>query len=78
MLRARKNKVAREHARNAMLRGGGRPDSWKARKIGGSSVPDAKNLRKIRGFELLLPLHPHALPLSIDYVQGLDSLEYRG
>src|ERR1035441_3751086 len=45
--------------------GGGALDSWKARKTGGSSAPRTKNLRKIRGFGLFFPLHPHALPLSL-------------
>ena len=53
----------REHAGTRRWRGGGVPDSWKARKIGASSAPDAKNLRKIRVFGVFYPLHPHALPL---------------
>src|SRR5207342_15922 len=50
---------------NARWRGGGTPDSRKARKIGGSSVPEAKNLRKIEGFRRFCPLHPHPLLLSL-------------
>ncbi len=52
-------------------------DSSKARKIGGSSAPDAKNLRKIRAFFVVLPFTSPCPSLMIDYVQGSGSLEFR-
>ena len=76
--RVLKNKVAESTSGRRTGVAAGRRIRGKPVKLGLPAHLHAKKLRKIEGFCAVFPLHRPCPSLMIDYVQGWDSLEFRG